>query len=188
MRLTGFATALGGYSVAAQLTTPISMVIGSWNDAASPPVGEAFRKDAMRGVAERFPKYQRSFVWLSAAAGIAICAALPLLSHFVAPAFRASLWIVPFLCASYVVESLYYPNSAVIFYANRTDLVPKITVTAGVLNVGLNFALISLFGVPGAIASRVLAMGFRSGAMWWVARRQLRSTTMAAAPAPEPNA
>lgn len=182
LKLTGYGEALGGYSIASQLTTPISMIISSWNDAASPMIGEAYRQDGMQGIASRYGRFQRSFPLVALAAGIAVCVALPILSQLVAPAFRGALWIVPFFCASFVVESLYYPNSVVLFYANRTDLIPKVTLTAGILNVILAIVLVTLIGVPGALASRMLSMGFRSGAMWWLARPFVAAPTATPGP------
>jgi O-antigen/teichoic acid export membrane protein len=88
--------------------------------------------------------------------------------------YWTALWFLPGLCLVLIVESVYYPYSNVLFFANRTSTIPRITFVAGVVNVVANFAFVPLFGVPGAIFSRLLGGGVRSVASAIAARESLR--------------
>ncbi len=174
MKLTGNETALGAYALASQLTTPVSMAIEAWHQASGPQIGEALRTGGIAEVSKRRFGYQRSYLLVGLATSLAVCVALPIAGLLVGKSFHAALWIAPLLCALIVMESLYLSNAVMLLYANEPAWLPKITIPAGALNVLLNAALVPFFGIGGALTSRAVAMGLRSGAMWAIAGRRLR--------------
>jgi O-antigen/teichoic acid export membrane protein len=175
MKITGYETALGGYSLASQLTTPVSMAVEAWNQASSPQMGEVSREGGIRAMARWSAAYQRSYAIIAFIASAALCLALPIAAFLVGKSFSRALNIVPLLCAIIMLDSIYYANAVIAFYANHPATIPKVTIPAGVINVGLNALLIpAMGGVVGAIASRAVSVAFRTGAMWWFARRHLR--------------
>jgi O-antigen/teichoic acid export membrane protein len=95
---------------------------------------------------------------------------LPAAAWVVGDRYSQALWVVPLLAASVVIEALYYPCVNVLFYCKSTKVIPVITASAGLLNLGLNIMAIPWFGVLGAIASRLVSVGYRSGAMWLASR------------------
>lgn len=176
MKFTGYDVALGSYSLASQLTTPVSMAVEAWHQASSPDFGETSREGGLLAMARRSSSYLRSYVVIALATSSALCLALPIAAPLVGHSFRGALRIVPFLCAIITIESLYSASAVIAVYANRPASVPKVTIPAGILNVALNIVLVpAMGGVPGALVARAMSMGFRSGAMWWLSRLHLRS-------------
>jgi O-antigen/teichoic acid export membrane protein len=179
MKLTGLEAQLGPYALAAQLCAPLALVTTAWNDATSPKVGELVREQGLRGLEASHRKIERSYAFVTAAAAGLLLCALPLAWLLVGDRFRGALWIVPLLCVVLVIESLYYPNVNVVYYASRTEMIPRITFAAAVLNVALNVLLILWLGVVGAVISRALAMTFRTFAMRFAGKRCLADTAPA---------
>jgi O-antigen/teichoic acid export membrane protein len=176
MKLTGQEAALGAYALANQLTTPVAMAVDAWHNASGPQMGEASREGGIPAMAARSRAYQRSYVLIAIAATAVLCLLLPVAVLLVGKSFKRALWLIPLICVSITIESLYFANAIFLTYGNKTSAIPKITVSAGVLNVVLNLALISTFGVGGAIAARMCATTYKATATWWVARQLLRES------------
>ena len=174
MKFTGNDAGLGVYALASQLTTPVSMATQAWHTASSPEMGEVSRNEGPAGLAAHSYKYQRSYVLVTVAASVAVCVGMPIATLFVGKNFTQSLYLVPVICGIMVFESLYFANDVFVFYLGQTAVIPKITITAGILNVVFNIIFIPVYGLWGAIISRTLSMAFRSGAMWYAARTYLR--------------
>jgi O-antigen/teichoic acid export membrane protein len=175
MKATGYEAALGAYSLASQLTAPVSMAVEAWHQASSPQMGETFRAGGIEGMAKRSTAYQRSYLMIALMAGLGLCLALPIAALVVGKSFQRALWLVPFICAIIALESLYHANAVIVFYADKPGSIPKVTIPAGILNVALNAVLVpAMGGIPGALLSRAISMGFRSGGMWWFARQHLK--------------
>ena len=174
MKVTGNDAALGVYALASQLSTPVSMSTQAWNTASNPQLGEASRHHGAAGLAEQAHRYQRSHVLVTTAASVAVCIGLPVASLLIGKDFAGALHVIPVICAILVFEGISFANADLIFYLNEPGTLPKITVTAGIFNIGLNVVLIPLFGMWGAVLARGLSMSFRAGTMWYVARLFLR--------------
>ena len=121
-------------------------------------------------MAAHAPRYQRSHVLVTAAASAAVCVGLPIASLLIGKNFSEALHLIPVLCAILVFESISFANADLVFYLNKTGALPKITLTAGLLNVAFNVVLIPFFSIWGAILARALSMAFRGGVMWYAAR------------------
>jgi O-antigen/teichoic acid export membrane protein len=184
MKVVGLQVGLGEYGLASQLVQPVAMTLGAWHDAASPQMGELAREEGAPGLRRRFKWFLGSYMLSAILPGAVLILGLPVLAWFVGGKFLGALWIVPFLAASIVVETVYYPNFNVLFFVNRTRPIPVITVSAALLNLGLNILLIRWFGIAGALLSRFLSMGYRSGAMWFAARHCFAEAPPAASPQP----
>ena len=163
----GFDEGLGLYSLASQLAAPISIVVLAWNEAVSPKMGEEFRKSGMPGLEASTPSVVKSYAGLAVAMSVVMLVFSPLVFG---KSYGHALWYLPGLCFVLVVECFYYPYSNVLFFANRTSLIPKITFGSGLINVVSNLILVPLLGVPGAIVSRVIGGGARSFASYRFAR------------------
>ena len=123
------------------------------------------------------PGVTRSYLVAALVPAVLTILALPVAAWIVGSKFAEALFLVPFLAGVQLVETFYFPNALVLFYAQRTRTIATITVTAGLLNVGLNALLTPLLGVPGALASRYLTGAARSGATWARGRQCLRDGT-----------
>lgn len=167
----GLEASLGGYGLANQITVPSAMVVTAWNTSVSPRMGELTRKNGVVGIAGSFPSIFRSYVLTATAAVLVSLAALPAVAMLLGKDFRHALWLTPLVAVCVIVDAAYYPNVNLLFYANRTRVIPLVTVTAGLANVVLNVVFIGRFGVIGAILARFTSTSLRSGWMWVAARR-----------------
>jgi O-antigen/teichoic acid export membrane protein len=174
----GFDEALGVYSLASQLAAPVTLLVLAWNEAVSPRLGEEFRAHGMKRLAELERSTVRGYVLLALAGSVVMIVAAPVLMLLLGKSYWAALWFLPGLCLVMIVESIYYPYSNVLFFANRTSTIPRITFVAGAVSVAANFALVPFFGVPGAIVSRLLGGGVRSVASALAARESLRAASV----------
>lgn len=179
MKLAALGEALGTYGLASQVLSPANMVVMAWNDASSPVMGEAYRSDGIVGLRQSFAAQWKTYLGASALPIVGLVVALPIISLFINDRYAASLWLVPVLGLGVVIESLYFPATNVVFYANRTRVIPFVTVGAGLISLGLNYLLMVVIplGVWGAIASRIAAAIARSLAMTIAARRALAEVT-----------
>lgn len=175
LKLFGYDEALGLYSLASQLAAPITIVVLAWNEAVSPKMGEEFRVSGMAGLEASTPGIVKSYVGLAGAMSVIMLVFSPLALVVLGKSYNDALWYLPGMCLVLIVECFYYPYSNVLFFANRTAAIPRITFVAGAINVLSNFVLVPHFGVPGALVSRVIGGGARSLASYWSARSSLNN-------------
>ncbi len=174
LKFFGFDQELGIYSLASQLAAPITMVILAWNEAVSPRVGEDFRLRGVAALRESERTVVRSYFFLALGVSTALLAFSPLVLLVFGSAYGAALWLLPGLCLVMVIETFYYPYSNYLFFMNHTKTIPKITMGAALTNVLCNLLLIPFIGVAGAIVSRAIGGGVRSGASAFAARASIR--------------
>jgi O-antigen/teichoic acid export membrane protein len=170
LKAAGFQTGLGFYSLAVQITMPVSMVVAAWNDSKSPQMGEVFRSHGLVGLAREHRALQMSYVRAAALPAIALLLALPAVAWLIGNDFAPALKFVPLFLAIAFVDAFYYPNILVLFYADCTSRIPVITLRSGLLNVALNILLIPVFGLGGAVFASAAAALYRSYACWREAR------------------
>lgn len=65
--------------------------------------------------------------------------------------------IFPLIIVAFVIHSIYYMCSASLFYKNKTAVVPLISITAGVINIGLNVLWLPQFGYIAAAYSTIIS-------------------------------
>jgi O-antigen/teichoic acid export membrane protein len=165
---------LGAYAIASQVAAPVFMTTIAWNDTASPRIGEMYREGGLATIRARFKSIQRSYVVAAAIPSLLLIAGLPLIATILGPRGAGGLWLVPMLCGVLILETFYYPNSNVVFFASQASLIPKITIATAILNILFNVLLIPRLGAPGALLARGLSMGTRSAVMRLAAHRCFR--------------
>jgi O-antigen/teichoic acid export membrane protein len=170
LKASGLQDSLGAYGLANQLVQPAAMVVGAWNMSASPQMGEVYRDGGVAGLSENFGRSVTTYLLAAILPAVGVVLLLPAAAWVVGARYSQSLWLVPLLAASVVIESLYYPCVNALFYCKSTKIIPVITASAGLLNLGLNIVTIPWLGVSGAIASRLVSIGYRSGATWLASR------------------
>lgn len=176
---------LGGYVLAVQLTSPIAMLAAAWNDAETARMGEMFRERGVGGIRAAVPRIRRGYLLVALLPAIALVAATPILSALIGSRFVSALHLVPFMAAFSVIETMYIPNSNVLYYASRTRTIAAITISSALLNVGLNFALIPFLGGTGALIARFTTGVARSVAIWRAAESCLSAADRSSG-TPEP--
>jgi O-antigen/teichoic acid export membrane protein len=175
MKGIGLDRELGGYSLAAQLVSPVPLVVNAYADADNPRQGEIFRASGLAGIDAILNRTRRAYLLATILPAGLIVAAVPVLSLLVGKDFVPALRLLPFLLVSSLFDALQYPSANVVYYASSTRYVPIATVSSGVVNVGLNILLIPHLGVYGAIIARAVAAAVRMTIMTLAAHSCLRS-------------
>jgi O-antigen/teichoic acid export membrane protein len=181
LKVSGLHAQLGPYALAAQLTSPVSMVMAAYHDGATPQMGETFREGGLRAVEAGIAAVRRRYLLVAAAGGALVLLGLPIAKLVVPSDYRAAFWISPLLCGVFLIESFYYSSVNVVYYASRTRAIPRVTLSAAALNVGLNLVCIRYMGVGGAVVARGISMTYRSLGMWLAARAAFNAPTLATA-------
>lgn len=170
----GLEAELGLYSLASQLAAPAMLVVTSWNEAASPRLGEQFRQNGKVGLRDTEKHVVRSYALVATCTSLALLAGSPLVTVVFGPKYSQALWLLPAFCVLIVIESFYFPYANILFFMNKTKVVPRVTIFAGLVNVAANFALVPLLGISGALISRAIGGALRSLTSAIAARRTLR--------------
>jgi O-antigen/teichoic acid export membrane protein len=166
---------LGGYVLAVQLTSPIMMVVAAWNDAETARMGELYRSQGIGGIGAALSRIRRNYLLAATVPAVGIVAAIPVLTAVIGARFTSALYFIPIMAAFSVIETTYVPSSNVLYYASRTRTIAGVTMSAAILNVSLNLALIPFFGVTGALGARFITAIARSVVIWRAAQRCLSS-------------
>ena len=87
------------------------------------------------------------------------------------PRFHAAAPVVPVVAGGYFFFALYMVVSTPIFHARKTGWAPAISVSAAVLNVGINLVLIPRYGMMGAAWATLVAYGFMAAVAYYLANR-----------------
>lgn len=67
--------------------------------------------------------------------------------------------IFPLVIVAFIINVFYYIYAGAIFYANKTQYIPIITLCSGLVNIGLNFLLIPRYGYIAAAYTTIIAYG-----------------------------
>lgn len=105
-------------------------------------------------------------------AGLVLAAFAPEIVALLAPAGyeRAAAVAGPVILA-FVLQGVYFFAVNGLFAAKRTAPLPLVTVTAAVVNVGLNFLLIPRFGIMAAAWSTAAGFAVLLAGAWWLSQR-----------------
>jgi O-antigen/teichoic acid export membrane protein len=154
---------VGAFAVAGQLLSPASMTTAAYHDYASAEMGELFRTDRKEGLRAACRRQRRNY-FLSALIPSALClAAMPVIQAVIGKSFTEAFWTMPLLAVVALIDTQYFPNMNVVYYAERTKLIPRVTIATAVVNVVLSVVLIPRIGLPGAILARLASSGLRLG-------------------------
>jgi len=169
---------VGIYSSAYVFIEGVNMVAMSMNRAWVP----LFTRDY--GDASQRPFIGRSITYfLTIVTGITLLLVVlspTIIRIFYAENYAAAANVAPILAMGGLFQGTYYIYVGGLFYFKRTTIIPFITITAGLVNIGLNILLIPIIGLEGAAWATlagyaVLAFGVRFGCRrvtklpieWW---------------------
>lgn len=168
----GFSTALGEYSLATQVASPVPMLTTAYNDVETARMGEIFRAQGLAAVRDARSGLRRRFVLVNGALAITLIVSLPLVSLAIGNDFLGALVLVPVVLLTMLPDPvLYSVEFHTVYFAGRTRLLGAATVAAALLNVVMNVLLVPWFGVWGALAARFAAGATRVVALSWAAAR-----------------
>lgn len=178
----GFDAILGAFALAGQVLSPATMTLNAFHDYASARMGEAYRERGIAGLRDACKRQRRQY-FLSALIPTLACVLLvPPLRHLVGRSYVAAFWTLPILAAINLIDSQYFPNSNVLYYSERTKLIPRVTVVTAIANVILNLALIPAFGLPGALLARGATIVLRASVFALLASNALSAETSPQSP------
>jgi O-antigen/teichoic acid export membrane protein len=161
--------AAGYYMVAAQLALAMNLILDSINKAYVPWLFERLKRDN--------PEEKRSIViltygynlFLMASVALAFLVGDELLVFIAGEKFAVSGELVAWLILAQAIRGMYYMVCSYIFYASKTGVIAKITITTGLLNIVLLFVMIDSFGLIGAAWAMCISMLFQWLITWWSA-------------------
>ena len=148
---------LGLYTFGYQLGLAVNIAILSFNRAWSPNYYELMGDSQI----DRAYHVRKAFsLWLVGVGTFCLTGCLwikELLVIFVPQNFYPSSQIVPVILYSLVFKGLYGFSILPLFYFKKTKLIPIITVSSAVINVGLNLWLIPIYGIMGAAYATLIS-------------------------------
>ena len=146
---------IGLYSLGAAIGTAAHFLATAAGRAFGPALTLALKDDADRHQVPRIGTF-----WLLGLAWA--CAAMALLLtdviRLLAPdEFHGATEVVAWIVFGYLAFGVYMISAQGTWFSMRTRLVALLTLTAGALNVGLNFALVPEFGIVGSAVATLVA-------------------------------
>lgn len=161
----------GLYLVGVQLAKGLTLVFQAVNQAYTPWLFGRLR-DGDSG--HRLPLVRATYGFfglaLTAAAAVWLVAD-PVVALLAGPDFRAAAPFVGWLALGAAFNGMYMILSGYIFYEERTGLLAFSTGAAGVLNLILNYVLISRYGAIGAAYATAASFFAKFVLTWWLAHR-----------------
>jgi O-antigen/teichoic acid export membrane protein len=140
--------ALGVYTAAYVVIEFVNLTASSLNRAWVPQLTRALPDPTQRGF------IARSVTWsLLTVCAVAVALALlapPIMRIFFDPRYQQAADLADILAFAGIFQGLYYLYVAVLFFHRRNNLVPVITVTSGLINVGFNLWLLPSWGLQAA--------------------------------------
>lgn len=165
---------VGAYFLAVQLTSLISLVMFSANDAIAPRFLARFRDDGRAGAqafhARLFPLYLLTSAGLAAGAILIGPFAVKILSH--GKITHISL-VLSVLACGFVASTLYVPFSNSFFALKTTRYLFMLTMSSAAVSLLLNFLLIPVLGAVGAATSLLIAYSLLLALAMFFANRNL---------------
>lgn len=165
---------VGAYFLAVQLTSLISLVMFSTNDAIAPRFLARFRDDGKEGAqafhARIYPLYLATSAAMAAGAILVGPLAAAVISH--GKITHISLQMSLLACG-FVASTLYVPFANAFFALKRTNRLFMLTMSSAVVSLALNLLLIPILGAIGAATSLLIAYSFLLGLAMLFANRLL---------------
>lgn len=149
--------AIGLYSLADRVASVFKMFVTELNNAFQPQFFRSATADRAAAIREASSVAKVSTGLVSV--GIAALALFsPEAVDLLLDERYFDAWpMIPLLASGWVFRSLFCFATGGLFFEKRTGRVAVITITAAMLNLGMNFALLPRFGVWAAVASTVLS-------------------------------
>jgi len=137
----------GLYSFAYKVGMLFQMVIIGLNQAWIPIFYEKLRDAKYKEIEDTAKK----FTYLVSGAALLITMLGPLLIIILAPeTYSEALSLVPVIIVGFLFQYFYFMYINYAFYAKKTSMIAIITLIAGLINIGLNYWLIPIFGYAAA--------------------------------------
>jgi O-antigen/teichoic acid export membrane protein len=164
---------LGHYSIASQLTGPVSMLSASWNLERSATMGEIYRDAGLIGLKKHLRRITISYLLVTGLPSILIILAMPLVPIVLGARFTDVIYYIPILLLAINIDATYCPANLVVYYMGQSTRIAMATVISAIVAILASFLFVPFFGVKGALATRLIAVTVRACVMWYGARQCL---------------
>ena len=94
-----------------------------------------------------------------------------LIEIFTAPAFHDAYRVAVWVIGGQLLSGLYFIPANFLMFYKKTSFLAVVTVTSGLLNVGLNWWLVPLHGIIAAAWTTFLGYGLMFGLTWYMSQR-----------------
>ncbi|WP_110250637.1 flippase [Streptohalobacillus salinus] len=146
----------GVYTVGYQIGMIINLLATSFNQAYVPWLYSKLKENIM-ATKKRVVKFTYLYFIIILLMSVVLSLIAPsFLSFFVGREFGNSSIYVTWIALGYAFNGMYFMIGSYIFYAEKTSYLAWVTFTAAVLNIGLNYVLISKYGAIGAAMATTL--------------------------------
>ena len=144
------ASFVGIYMVGFQLSMVLSLLTDSFNRAYSPWLMSILRTDSLEDKKKVVAVTYIYFILVSVMA-IFLWLSFTLFGPIVLDAkYHAGLQYTPWILAGFMFGGMYYMVANYLFYVEKTKYLAAMTLTSGVVSIGLNLILIPRWGLNGA--------------------------------------
>ncbi|MBK9264067.1 MAG: oligosaccharide flippase family protein [Polyangiaceae bacterium] len=161
--------AVGVYAVAYGTTSSLFMINSSINSAYVPQFVRSFGKPEQRDFIARAITYAL-LITTVATLGFVIFAPT-MIRGLYASKFADAATLTPILALAGPLQAIYLIQVAVLFQAERTRIIPVLTLLSGLANIGLNIWWIPKYGILGAAGATVIGYGALAALFSFGARR-----------------
>lgn len=149
---------VGKYAVAAQVAQILAVLAAAFNLGWAPWYFERL-KEGSEAARQSIRAVTRVYTVVILATALALTLVARLLLPFVVgPQFRDANDFVPWLCLGAAFGGMYSMSVNALFYANKTYLIPIATLSSGVINLVLNYALIKSVGPIGSAQATAISL------------------------------
>jgi O-antigen/teichoic acid export membrane protein len=164
---------VGLYNLGYQIGMMMSFIVTAVNFSWSPIFYDVAsnRADAKALLSRMFTIY---IVFVSTLAVGVILFSREVILILAAEPFHGAYIVVPAVAAGYLFQGLYFMSGMPIFYVKKTHVMPFLTGTAALLNIGLNIWWIPHYGMMGAAYATLVAFAFLAVSAHLVAQRFYR--------------
>jgi O-antigen/teichoic acid export membrane protein len=146
----------GIYTVGYQIGMIINLLATSFNQAYVPWLYSKLKENII-ATKKRIVKFTYLYFLIIFLMAVVLSLIAPsFLSFFVGREYGNSSIYVTWIALGYAFNGMYFMIGSYIFYAEKTSYLAWVTFTAAILNIGLNYVLISKYGAIGAAMATTL--------------------------------
>lgn len=159
----------GIYMVAVQVSSAFNIVFDAINKAFVPWLFETLKRDQWHEKVKVVRSTYIYFVLLIIVSPLPFILGPWLLVLIAGEEYRDAGKVIGWLCLGQIFGGMYLMVTNYIFYAKKTMQLSLVTISSGLLNVGLLFLLIESFGLQGAAMAFVLSKLIQFLGTWFLA-------------------
>lgn len=161
----------GIYTVGYKIGMIIMVIASSFNKAWSPWLFEKLNK-GNKGIKKKIVKFTYLyFIVIILLANVLAFTAPLFLRYFIGENFYTADKYIAWIAWGYAFNGMYYMVSGYIFYEEKTKYLAWVTLVSAIVNIALNYILISIFGAIGAAIATTITFFVMFILTWFISSR-----------------